>query len=135
MKVKLFEDVAPPFIGGVECNHDEEKEIKNTDHLKHYIEKGVDIRVLEDGEYIKGEEYFSEDKEEKEVKTKKVTSGINTLDFEEIFDGHWKTQVKEIKEIEDVKLVEKAIEYTEANDVSDTVAEKAKEHLEDLREE
>lgn len=137
MKVKLFEKVATPFIGGVDCDFMKEREITNIEHLKHYIDKGIDIRVKDGEDFVAGKEYFAEDKKEpkEEVKTTTVTAEIEgTVDFEELFDNHWKTQVKKIEALETIELVEDAIDYAKKNDISDTVIEKAEEYLSDLQE-
>jgi hypothetical protein len=134
MKVKLFEKVAIPHINGVSCGYMKEREINNVEHLKHYIDQGVDIRVKDGDKFVKGAEYFAPKEESKEeIKTAQVDAPINGVDFEELFDNHWKTQIKEIEALDNAELVKQAIKYAEANDISDTVLEKAKAHLSDLQ--
>ena len=135
MKVKLFEKVATPYINGVGCEYDKEVEVNNVEHLKHYVDKGIDIRVKDGDKFIEGAEYFApQEDSKKEVKTTKVKAKVkNGVDFEALFDEHWKTQIKEIEDLDSADLVKQAIEYAEVNDVSDTVIKKAKAHLSELQ--
>jgi vacuolar-type H+-ATPase subunit I/STV1 len=138
MKVKLFERTATPHIGGQALGYKKEVLISNEEALKFYLKKGLDIRIKKGDKYITADEYYSQEEKveavvnegPKEEKTKKVSSEINTtVDFEELFNKHWKTQIKEVEKIESKTILKKALEYAENIEASDSVLEAIKKQL------
>ncbi|MFW6029203.1 MAG: hypothetical protein ACOCRO_02995, partial [Halanaerobiales bacterium] len=99
MIIKVVDNKAAPLIGK-DIAYNQKPigiEDKYKDEIKAQIDKGRKILIKDNGEFVEGQNYFSA--------KKKATSevDINAVDYEDLFEGHWKKQVKRVEDNFDKK--------------------------------
>ena len=161
MFVKYIGNGARPLCGSTVINKNKASHVTNEVKLKKLVDRGYEILILKDNEWIDAKEYYKEDEvEEKEkvvetndievveeeIKEDEEVNEIENevedtyeLEFEEVdysnlFEGHWKTQVQNVKEYSnDYKEVSNILEYAkESEDVTDGVITRVEDYLSEL---
>lgn len=131
MLIKIIDGKASPCIGGTIVYNQKptyvEKEYK--EEVKRQIEEGREIVIKEDDKWIDAKDYFNND-----LKKTTVTADIkNVEDYGDLFQGHWKKQVKYIKDnYSDPNILEDILEYARKN-ASEAVVSRLEDYLEELR--
>jgi len=110
-------------LGNKYCCEDFTEKIndKYEEDVKGKVEEGHKILIRENEEWIDGEEYFFESEEEIDIP------------FEELFDGHYKKRIENIKEFsDDVNVISEILDYAKENDQPDSVLSDIEEYIEKL---
>jgi len=153
MIIKVVDKKPAPLINGVICYNDVKFKIRDKDAVKKAVfedNRGIKIKN-DDGKFVDAKDYFNDDlRAEKEVveiesveepedveedleKANGEVEEDKKLTLEEIFTGHWMTQVKNAEEnLETLEEFRDAIDYAYENDVSDAVIKRVKDMKTDL---
>lgn len=128
MEIKVVDTKdGTPMIDGEICYLNKVKKVDDEDDIKHFLNEGAEILIKKDGKFISAEEYFKEDDSE-------VIEKDNDINYEEVFEvDHWRKKVANVKEYEDIEIVEQLLDYAKENE-TDGVIEHIEEHLNDLKE-
>lgn len=142
MIIKVVDNSPAPLIDGVICYNNIKFKINDENAVKRAVfEKKRKIKIKnDDGKFVDAEDYFDDDlrKEEEEAQIESVeepeeTEDKGKLSLEEIFTGHWRTQVKNAEEnLKTLEDFRDAIDYAYENDVSEAVIERVKDMKTDL---
>lgn len=110
-------------IGNVYCcnNFTEYLDDSYEEEVKLKVKEGYEILVRSEGEWVKGKEYF-----------KIEETDNDEIDFNNIFDGHWKKQVERVKQLNDLEVVKESLEYAKENDITDGVIVRIEKYIEEL---
>lgn len=133
MIIKVVDNKATPLIGNEMGYKDRKVKIdeENVNEVKKKVEEGRKILIEKDGNMVEGEEYFKG----KSKKKTTVDADVDKVGYKDLFEGHWKVQVKNIKEnFDEPEEIEKVIEYAENNDVADTIIKRIKDYKKELEE-
>lgn len=140
MLVKNISDGASPLVGNQILYKNKEIKLDSQfkDNLKD-VAKDREILIRNKNKWVNVNKHF-DDKKSTTVKADIKVKDENSKeeadvadDFSSIFEGHWKTQVKNAKEvIETEEDFDRVVNYAEDNDVSNTVLKKVKEYREEL---
>ena len=139
MEIKVMDGQGVPEIGGKMCYLKESKTVENAENdIKHYMQYR-NIKIKDDGGWVDAEDYFSDDEQksttvtaEIEVEDDSDENNSDEGDYNELFEGHWKKQVANVKEYDDIQKVEEILDYALNNDVSDAVIERVEDYLAEL---
>lgn len=124
MYIKLLD--CSEVIGDKYCCDGFTEKIKEKyiDDVKEKVKEGYKVLIRNDGKWIKGKEYFSDENK------KEVTDIL----YDDIFSGHYTKRADKVKDhTDDIDKVEKMLKYAKDNDESDSVIEDIEEYIEELK--
>lgn len=126
---------SPPLVGNkVISRKGPTKLSENYTHkLKEYINRGYEFSIRVNGEWVDAEDYLFGDNLDSVEETSEITV-TDDNPYEELFEGHWRTQVSNVKDYTDnVKELESILEYAKNNDVTDGVINRIEDYIEELQ--
>ena len=133
MEIKVIETTdGIPMINNQICGLNEVVDVGDAEEdIKHYSNQGVKILIKNNNEFITADKYFSEDDD------KNVDENVNNdeINYEDIFINvdHWTEKAENVKQYDDIKTVEKLLDYAEENE-SDGVVKRIRKYLDELKE-
>lgn len=131
MNVRLEDKKGAIFVSGTLVYPNMEVKIKDIEKSEEILKREIfernrKIMIKDNGEWINGEKYFRATVEAD------ITVG-EEIDYEDIFDRHWKKQVQKIQEYEDLDTLEKILGYAKENGISDGVITRIEDYIEGIR--
>ena len=142
MFVKYVGEGSPPLVGSSVVTKFSPAKVKNESKLKEYMNRGYEFIILKDGEWVDAEEYFNELESTKvtaEITVEEDTVEDDTVEeelhqYDELFSGHWATQVNKIKDYtEDVDELYEIYEYGVENGATEGVLDRIQEYINELK--
>lgn len=131
MLIKVKDGKASPCIGGTIVYNQKPTHIDEEykEEVERKVEEGRKIFIKKDDGWVDAQNYFEND-----LKKTTVTADIkNAEDYEDLFEGHWKKQVKRVKDnYSDPNILEDILEYAEEN-ASEAVISRIEDYLKELR--
>ena len=135
MLAKYMGDGAPPLVVSTIAYKNQAITVKNVKKLKQLVmnyDYSFEVRV--DNKWIDAANYF--DNEENFKKTT-VTAEIEVkedVDFEELFDIHWRQRVDNVKKhVKEIERVEEVLKFAQEDEQPNSVLNGIEEYLDELR--
>ena len=137
MRVRYTGDGGVPVIG-LKSISVKGVSVSDLDALKEWVKKGKEFEYLEDNEWKELTMDYFEDVNSVETESQDITvleeNTDENVDYSNLFEGHWRTQVKNVKEFsEDYKVIEEILEFAKNSDnVTEAVESRVEEYLEEI---